>query len=514
MPNQRQISLMKTRILPFFFLHFLLIGCVSYSQQPDFKLLDEYIGKSVKDFGLTGLSIAIVQKDKVVFTRAYGFADKSKADVLETRDLFNIASCTKAFTAAAIANLVHEGKLKWADPVTDYVPGFAVSDPCITAMTTIEDLLTHRTGLGTFYGDELWYQTDYSPEEIISRMRYLPLKNQFRNQFGYQNNMYIIAGEVIEKVSGLKWSDYIENNFLFPLSMNQSRTSSVFLDPDQAVAMPHLYGKVQAIYEFAPNPAASMYSSVEDLSNWIRMLLGEGSFEGKQVLAADVVRQMFAGRTTMPVYPFHESQGTHFRSYALGWFLFDYGGRKIVEHDGGMPGYISKVCLVPEEELGFTILTNDMTGLPDALRNRILDSFLGKEQKDWAKEYLAYQQADEQQKKADTEQRRNLRVSGTHPSWDPKEFAGTYIDKMYGNAKVNLENGKLFLRLVPAGDAFTSEMEHWHFDTWRIKFKDEFLPEGFVTFDFTSNGKPAGFKIDLPNPDFHFFNLNFRRETN
>lgn len=479
------------------------------AQLLDFESFDDYVENAVKEHEVTGLSIAIVKDDKVVFSGAYGYADNAKKEEMESKYLFNIASCSKAFTAAAVTRLVHQGKLKWNDPVTNYIPDFALADECATNMTTIEDLLCHRTGLGTFYGDLLWYQTDYTPEEIIRRMKHLPMTTQYRVQFGYQNNMYLIAGEVIKAVTDTSWSDYIQANFFDKMGMEHSRTSSIFLEKGQHIAMPHLEGGIQEIYQFQPNPAASIYSSTDELTSWVRMLLNDGEVNGKQVVSKKVINDMFSSRIPLKVWPFHEQLGTHFRSYGLGWFLFDYAGKKVVEHDGGMPGYISKVALVPEEELGFIILTNDMNGVPDALRYRILDMFLGKKETDWAGQFLKFKEANEAHKEEQAKKRRDERKEGTKPTASINSYAGTYTDKMYGDAVIKQEGQNLSITLKPASKVFTSEMEHWHDDSWRIKFNDDFLPEGWVNFDLNDEGEVTGFKIDLPNPDFHFFNLDF-----
>jgi len=477
----------------------------------NFEKLDSYISKAVKDFKAPGLAVAVVKDNEIVFKKGYGYRDMSKKNPVTPNSLFNIASCTKAFTAATLGMLVEEGTLKWKDKVSDYIPNFKLNDPYITANMNMYDLLSHRCGLGTFYGDLLWYETDYSNEEIIERIKYLPLTKDFRSEFGYQNNMYMIAGEIVEKVTGKSWSEFMYERILNPLEMNNSKTCSNHLTEDSEVAMPHLNEKVQQIYRAEPGPAFSIYTSVNEISNWMRMLLNRGKWKETEILKPETIDELFSPKTILNVSSSMKENRTHFNMYGLGWVLFDYFGRKIVEHSGGMPGYISKVCLVPEENLGIAVFTNDMNNLPTAINYKILDEYLTDRDKDWVAQFLEFRKKNEEEAEKRRKERISKRVKKTKPSLKLSEYTGEYIDKMYGKAKIDIIDENLHITLLPAKEKFTSKMEHWHYDTFRIKFKDEFLPQGFVTFDFNSNAEITGFKIDLPNPDFHFFHLDFKK---
>ncbi len=495
----------KTTIL---FVFFALSG-IAQEKTVNYEALDNYIATAVENYNLTGLSIALIKDNQVVFTKAYGSKNTQLNQNMETASLFNIASCSKAFTASCLSKLVNEGKLKWSDKVTSYLPDFKLSDPNITNLLTVEDLLCHRSGLGTFYGDLLWYQTDYSQEEIMKRMEFLPITVQYRSEFGYQNDMYIVAGKIIEKITGLSWGEYLKENILIPLNMTETRVASKYLDKNQNIAMPHLKKELEELYIIDEHPALSIYSSTDELSNWVKMLLNKGKFEGKTVLEEKVVRDLFTARLAMPVSLYSESLGTNFKNYAIGWSTFDYAGKKIVEHDGGMPGYISKVCLVPSENLGMVILTNDMNYLPTALRYKILDLFFSESEKDWAQIYLGYQKESDDYDREKKELKYANRKENTKPTLKLKEYAGMYEDKMYGKAEITIEKGELVFTMLPAKNAFTSKMTHWQDNSFHIKLNDNFLPEGWVNFYFDENKKLEGFKIELENPDFHFFNLDF-----
>ncbi|MBN1224015.1 MAG: beta-lactamase family protein, partial [Candidatus Aminicenantes bacterium] len=353
----------------------------------DYEKLDRYIQNAFKNHDFTGMAVSIVKDGQVVFNHAYGLKNTETKEALTTGSLFNIASCTKAFSAACIGILADQGKLSWGDKVVDYIPEFRLADPYITKELNMIDLLSHRSGLGTFYGDLLWYETDYDNGEIIRRMRFLPITNDFRSEFGYQNNMYMISGEIVKKVSGLSWSDFVYEHIFKPLEMGESKTCSQHLDQGQDIAYPHLNRKIQELYMADPDPAGTIYSSVDEMAHWVTMLLDNGRWKGVQVLSPQVIEELFTPRTLLPVSPSQKELGTHFSTYGLGWFLYDYSGKKVVEHSGGMPGFLSRVTLVPEENLGMVVLTNDLNYLRNAVKLKVLDLFLNDSDKDWSAEF-------------------------------------------------------------------------------------------------------------------------------
>ena len=503
---------LKKTISSFSIFFFLLIlpFIVHAKRAVDYTALDRYIKKVTADFHLEGLTIGIVKNDNVVFLKGYGVKDIDTGEKVAPDSLFNIASLTKAFTSACVGILVQQGKLHWDDKVIDLLPGFQLSDPYITWELTIRDILSHRSGFGTFDGDLLWYRTPYDPAEIIRRMRYLPVRQQFRSEFGYQNNMYIVAGEIIAKVSGMPWAEFLKTNILDPLEMKATIPCSQSLKEGVNIAQPHVEGKKYPLYIQAPNAAASIYSSSTEMLNWLRMFLNEGKWKDKQVLESAVLEELFSPQTILKVSPTSKKNGTNFRTYGLGWNISDYYGELVYEHSGGMPGYISKAVLVPGKKLGFVILTNNMNAVTSLLRNKLLDIFITGRQTDWNKIFMELVEKGEKGKIEKEEARLKSRVANTRPSLEPARYAGIYEDRAYGRAQIVLENEKLVLTLLPAKEVFTSEMEHWHYDTFRIKFRDSFLPDGFVTFQFDSKEEIIGFKIDLPNPDFHFHHLDFK----
>lgn len=504
---------MKT--LKLFTLSILVVFSMQLAAQENHADFDSYLEKYVEAYELPGMAISIVKDGNVEFQKAYGYANEVEKDELETESVFGIASLSKAFTAASIAMLVDDGKISWNDRVKDYLPYFNLSDEYVESQMTIEDLLCHRSGFKTFDGDLLWYGTNYTPEEIIKRFSVYEMSYDFRTTYGYQNIMFIVAGEIVEEVSGMSLGEFIKKRIFSPLEMNNSYTSITEFTEKTNVAMPHTKGKLDELRNYDNSAGAALLSSnVEDLSKWIQLWINEGiSPKGDTLLKQETYHKLFNLHTPIAPSSFDRKNGIEMEGYGLGWFLTGYEGSKIAHHGGGLPGYISKIFIVPSKKFGGIVLTNGETSLPAALMYSSFNHFLESENEtDWAKTYLDFSNRYEkslEKKKEERHAARNKKLKANIPQ---EILAGTYEDEYYGNAVVSNNNGKLILELIPAKDIFTSEMTHWQQNTYRIKFKDEFLPEGFVTFQSNADGEVTHFTIDLPNPDFHFYNLKFEKE--
>ena len=482
-------------------------------KENDLQKIDRISQEVFDKFRPTGISFAVIKDNQIIYEKSYGYKNASNIDILNNNDIFNIASCSKAFTAAGIGKLVQEGLLSWDDKVIDYIPNFKLSDEYITKNLSITDILSHHTGLGTFYGDLLWYNTTYTNDEVIERMQYLPILKDFRSEFGYQNNMYMIAGEIIESVSGQSWESYIKQKFFDPLEMSNSRTSSEQFDGTEDIAFPHFQDSVIGVYYFqATKPAASIWSNPRDLSNWTSMWLNNGKWKNEEILSPEIIRKLTSAQTILPVSEERESLGIHFRNYALGWSTYDYNGRKIIEHNGGMPGYISKVALVPEENLAIIILNNGFDLYSNnALFYSIVDIMTEHYTTDWLDYYLNKKMKSDNSEKEFCDKRLTTKNTDIKPTLPIENFTGTFKDKMYGNAEIKLENNELVCTLIPAKKIFTSKLEHWNENVFKVVFKDPFIPYGLIKFEIDELNKVTGFKIDLPSGDFHFKNLDFKR---
>ena len=514
------------RILPLrLFLFVLLVSVPAMGQDLAARLkeIDDYAVKAGIDWKVPGFAIAIVKDDNVVFAKGYGVRELNKTGAVDKDTLFAIASNSKAFTAAALAILVDEGKVKWDDPVTKYLPWFQLHDPWVTRELTVRDLLSHRSGLATFSGDLLWYESNYSREEIVRRLRYIKPTSSFRSRFGYQNILFVAAGEIIAVITGKSWDEFVRERFFVPLGMTRSITTHKQLLAATNVATPHNehHGVLRVIRYVDVDKvgsAGAIKSSVADVAQWLRLQLGKGTFGGKQIFSAARAREMWTPHTVVSGI---SEQGekfnptTHFNLYGLGWQLMDYQGRKVVAHGGGLDGMVSRVAFMPEENLGVVILSNSETDIPNVLSNKIFDTFLGVPKRDWNADFLARTKQFLASQQAEAKKIESARVLNTKASLPLAAYAGVYGGLMFGDAKVEEENGKLVVRFVPS-PRFVGDLEHWHFDTFRIKWRDSIVypfQPGFVTFVIDNKGKVSEMKIDVPNPDFDFNELEFTRRN-
>jgi CubicO group peptidase (beta-lactamase class C family) len=356
--------------------------------------------------------------------------------------------------------------------------------------------------------------TNYEPKEIIKRFQHYELSYDHRTQYGYQNIMFIAAGLVVEEVSGMQLEDFMQKRIFEPLKMSSTYTSIEQFSKDTKVAMPHVKGKVDHLRNYDNSAGAALISSnVLDMSKWISLWLNQGIVGEDTLLQASTYKHLLEMQTPIPTSGFDQQTGVEFKGYALGWFLIDYQGHKVAHHGGGLPGYSAKIFIVPSENLGGIILTNGETSLPTALMLNSIDEFENKQEKpDWAGTILQYSKAYEARKNAEKKDRYAKRDTTLKPNLSQDRIKGSYQDPYYGEAKVTEKNGKLYISLMPAEEYFSSSMSHWQQNTYKVKFKDEFLPEGFVTFHTNADGETTHFTIDLPNPDFHFYNLKFEKK--
>ena len=501
---------------------FLLSG-FGWAQTPDPKVRDiEAFVENVRlKWNVPGMAVAVVKDGEVLLAKGYGLREMGKPEKVDEATLFAIASNSKAFTTAMLAMLVDEKKLRWDDKVSQYLPEFQMPDAYVTREITIRDLVSHRSGLGTFSGDLLWYQTTYSVDEILRRVRFLKPVNGFRAAYGYQNLMFIEAGRVLEKITGKNWADNIRERILDPLGMARTKTSITAFKPGDNVATPHntLDGKLRVIkYDNVDNaaPAAALNSCVTDLAQWLRVQLGRGAIGEKRLFSERASWEMWQPNIAIPVSDasLKINPTRHFNLYGLGWAIGDYQGRKVVSHGGGLDGMVSRTAIMPEENLGVVILTNSESGLPPALVNQVFDIMLGVGSKrDWCAEAL--EQARQAEKAAAAASAKVLagRIPNAKPSLDLSGYAGTYRCPMYGDVAIEVEKESLVMRMVPAPN-LVADLEPWHYDSFRIHWRDTvpyaFGP-GFVTFSLDDRGVTDELKINQPNKDFWFYELGLRR---
>jgi CubicO group peptidase (beta-lactamase class C family) len=477
------------------------------AQSQSLEGLDAYIEAAMEDWQVPGAAVGVVSEDTLIYARGFGVREIGKPEKVDERTLFAVASNTKAFTAALLGMLVEEGKLGWDDRVTDHLRDFQLHDPYVTREIRIRDLLTHRSGLPTFGGDNLWIGGSLDREEILRRIRYLKPTASFRTRYQYQNIMYVAAGQIVPAVTGESWDAAILRRIFEPLGMADSNTTIRALETIENVAAPHevVDGGLKVVeYDFMDStaPAGAIVSNVVDMSRWMRLNLDEGLFEGKRILSSGIVREMQSMQIPTPISEDRmEMLGTRFSGYGLGWGISDYRNLKLVTHGGGLSGMISYQALVPEKKLGVIVLTNFAPNeLARALVYRIIDTMLGEPVRDWSAEYLKKQARDKARADAKEKELLARRVSGTRPSLDLEDYTGSYRDDLYGEAEVLLEEGRLLFSYNPR---HTGALEHWHHDTFRVAWRHaiyDMAPRPFLTFDLDETGRAAGLEVTFYQP--------------
>jgi CubicO group peptidase (beta-lactamase class C family) len=496
-------------------------NCVfSQTNKANLDKLDAYIDVAYVNWEIPGMAIAIVKDGKIVFAKGYGIKEYGVEDKVDENTLFAIASNTKSFTTAGLSILVDEGKIKWDDKVIDYLPYFKMYDDYVTKEMTIRDLLCHRSGLETFSGDLLWYGSTYSREEVINRASLLEPAYGFRSHYGYSNIMFLAAGQIIESVTGIKWEDFIQQSFLDPLKMNSTYTSIKQFKKDDNLAMPHHVeiGAKPIVLNYLSwdniAPAGSVISSVNDMSKWLIFQLNNGINEGDTILSEEVIWEMRSPQTIEEIGSWSSNYwaSKHFEAYGLGWSMFDFHGKKIVNHGGGADGMISQTVLIPEENMGFVILTNSINYLPTSLMYYILDMYLDKNDTDWSEFYLNYFKYSKKQEKNEQIKEEDERDKNTKPTIELSEYCGIYTSELYGDADVKLESGKLVMYFIPT-PMFIGDLSHWEKDTFKIELRNIYnLPYGKVKFILDENKKVTELQVDIPNPDFDFTELKFYKK--
>jgi CubicO group peptidase (beta-lactamase class C family) len=345
----------------------------------------------------------------------------------------------------------------------------------------------------------------------------------FREAYGYQNIMFMAAGEVIEEVTGMAWNDFIRQRFLNPLGMTNTIDSTNDLSYHENHAEPHNDVDGQNIPIDWMNwdnmgPAGSLISSANDLSRWIELQLGKGSIDSTIFWKSEHSDLMWTVHSPKSLSPWHRSNfpSKHFSGYGLGWDLFDYHGRLIVNHGGGYDGFISQTVLVPEENLGFVILTNNNNFFPYAMMYHILDIYLNPNgAEDWGRYMLGLKKQGDERKVQDEKDLVAKRVLGTEPSLNAQAYVGEYHDPKYGTVSIGLETDSMYFQFGPTA-LYHGTLEHWHYDTFRMTWSEQhFLPKGLATFLLDKNGQVSELQIDCPNPDLDFRELELiKRKEN
>lgn len=413
--------------------------------------LDQYVARALKDWQIPGASVAIVKNGKVVWMKGYGVKTAGSAEQVDENTLFMIGSNSKAFTGTALAILDAEKKLSLDDKVQKWLPDFKLYDPWVAKETNIRDLLCHRLGFETFQGDFMYFDSDLSTAQVREKMAKLKPLYGFRSKWGYTNSAFMTAGEIIPKVTGKSWAEYITDRIFHPLGMHNSLALSKDIQTASNKCSAHtvVMGELKKIpYGNIDNLAAagSISSSASDMSKWVMALLANGKLGDKEIIPAGAIAQTRIPHSILGNGG-HMFNKAHFNLYGLGWFLEEYAGRRIVAHTGGVNGFVTSVCLVPEEKLGIIVLTNtDANNFFEALRNEIQDAFLGLPYRNYSNVFLGFHQGEEKEKAKQWKITRDSIALNLKTSLPIAAYTGEYQHAVYGKMNIRLEDQKLIMR--------------------------------------------------------------------
>jgi CubicO group peptidase (beta-lactamase class C family) len=466
--------------------------------------IDAIVRRTMKAWDVPGVAVVIVRDEEVGYLKGHGVRELDRDEPVTPDTVFPLASCSKAFTTALMAQLIDSAALRWDDPVRKHLPYFHLSDPNADALVTLRDLVSHRTGVGPH--DLLWYRAPWKQEEMIRRAGKLPLSKPFRTAMQYQSVMFTAAGLAAASAAGKPWDELVKEKLFIPLGMKSASTSTAEALKSADRASGHKKdseAKVRVVPWYVnpePNPAGSINASARDLGAWLQFQLAEGEFHGERLVSAEQLRATHSPETIIRLEGRvrAENPETQQMSYGMGWVIQDYRGEKLISHAGIIDGFRVHVTMVPKHKLGLAILANlHATRMNLSLSNQLVDHLLKLPPRDWD-EFYQKLVADEELTERLAMRRLELdRRPNTMPSLALEKYAGAYEHPAYGTAHVKLNDGKLLWEW----SGFRYPLEHYHFDTFHIVTEERFFGQGLVQFGI-DDGAVTGLKV---------LDLGFRR---
>jgi CubicO group peptidase (beta-lactamase class C family) len=463
------------------------------------KEFDAYIEKSRNLYQVPGLAVAVVKDGKVILKKGYGVRQLGTTHKVDEQTLFACASTTKAMTATCMAMLVDEGKVKWDDPVINYLPDFQLFDSYVTRELKIRDLFLHNSGVGN--ADFLWSMMSIPGEEVLSKMKWVKPSYSLRASYIYQNIFYLYAGKVIEKVSGMPWEEFIQKRIFQPLGMTRTfPLLKMVNDPNQSRPHYRVDNALTVIERTSADniaPAGSVWSCVDDMSQWAICMLDSGKYAGGRLVKPATWVELFKPQVIVPAsqfYPTAQLTKPNWMTYSLGWFQQDYKGAKVNYHTGSLAGEIAIHGQVPEHKLGIYIFGNyDHAEVRHALMFKAFDLFALGGSRDWSAEiYTLYKKLQETSDKREKDFEA-ARVTGTRPSKPLDDYTGKYTDPLYGEVIITREGDDLVFNV---NQMLRGRVSHWHYDTFRGYYDKRWNGKLNVTFSLDEKGNVARVTVD------------------
>ena len=463
--------------------------------------LHSFIQQTLDQWHVPGVAVAVIKDGQTILCDGFGSRNLAQNLPVTADTLFPIASCTKAFIATCLALLVDEGKLEWDKPVRHYLPAFKLHDPHATELMTPRDLLCHRSGLPRH--DVMWYAANFSRQDVFERLRYLEPNASFRGAWQYQNIMYMVAGLVVQEVTGLTWETFVRQRLFDVLGMNRSNTSTTVAQADENHSRPYLY-RDELLREVpyygadekeATGPAGTINSCASEMAKWLTVHLSGGQSGDKTLVSRHNLAEMHKPHFFIDDPQARERFGFDFYSYGLGWFMYTYKGQMLLEHGGNLDGFSSLVSFIPRHNVGIVVLSNgegSHNAIPHTLSFTIYDRLLGLEPTDWNGRYMAlYKEMHTAQKESKSKTAEERRPST--PSHALEEYVGEYEHAGYGVYAVRPRTDALELI---ANNKTVMPMTHYHYDIFEARF-EAFEMSIKVSFRTDEKGNVSGFYAQL-----------------
>lgn len=481
--------------------------------------LDEYINKVIATFDLPGVGVAIVKDGKVLMAKGYGTKRMGENRPVDENTLFLIASNSKAFTATSLAILVEEGKIKWDDKVIAHLPWFRMSDDYVTSHMTIKDLLVHHSGLPAYGGDIMLFPpSKYSRKEILEKLPLIPLKYDFRTTYAYDNILYLAAGEVIEKASGMSWEDFVKTKIFDRVGMKESISRYSSLKSATNFSFGHARNgkEIRVVENFrdrnigdAGDPAGGICSSASDMAQWLITQLDSGRTPlHNKIFNPSTTTQLWKVVTPMPVSKVPDvikPSQQDFWGYGLGFRSYNYGKYKVVGHGGALRGFVSQIAMVPDLKLGIVVLTNQQSGGAYwSIINHVLDYYMQNPSFDWVSGYKTL--LDSSIAESLIKKRKNeIRIdTADRPSLPVEKYVGTYTEPLMGKVTITKEDSGLVMRFLNS-DYYIADLKYFQYNNFVAKFRgNEFPTDAYLSFQLDPDGTVNGIKIKVLDPDSYF----------
>lgn len=503
-----------------------LPGWAHAAQAPVEDAVDDIVARFMAAFDTPGVAVAIVRKGASPWLKGYGVRTMGTNAPIDAHTRFGIASNSKAFTAAALAMLVEEKKLGWDDVLTKHLPEFKMADPAVTGMFTVRDLLVHRSGLPLGAGDLMYFpQSSHRAESAIRALQFLRPVRGFRAGYDYDNILYIVAGVLIERLSGLRWRDFVTQRMLQPLGMADAVASRELLASDNVAARHARLGPpvrgvgpmriVQPDESPMIDAGAGINASVTDIAKWLEVQLALGKMAGdKRLWSAETAAEMWTPHVIMsssdgatdlnPARPIMSG-------YALGWIVQDFRGRRLISHSGGLTGQVTQTAMIPSEGIGVAVFSNTEDAVSGGIRNAVLDHLLNVAPAyDWVGSYVARNRL-AQENAAAAMAGGEAKPPEGGPSLPLSAYAGRYRDAWYGDILVSVKGRGLAIDFVPTPQ-FSSVLEPWGPDAFRTRMRAGAGEDAVVSFT-VSDGKVTGVKMKALSPladfSYDFHHLDF-----